>query len=329
MSFFRARLRSRQGSAPTIREVESDLTASFTEAWSAAESLNLALGSSGTHPLSDYRETVVTRSPRYDQLIDRNQWIIRRMAVYGMHIHIGLQSGEECIDYNYFFMHLLPHIMTLSASSPFWQGKDTGLSAWRPTTYAALPTAGMPYLVKDWDSFQKMYQLLIKSKAIESFKDLWWDIRPSPNYGTIELRFCDQPATLQEMLAIVSFTHLLAHWFRDKKSQWSRSHAPMKQWIVRENKWRTLRFGLDAQIVYTTTGKTKSLRTDILDWIKKLEPYARELRYEDQLLMVRELAMKGNSSQRQRSVFQKTNDVSAVLKHNADEFRNGHPDWLV
>ena len=304
--FFQSTLEIKTGICATAYDVENDLRDSIEKVSTAAKSLNLALGSSGTHPQADYRETLITPSPRYDQLIDRNQWIIRRMAVYGMHVHIGMASGDDCIHYNYFFMHMLPHVMTLAASSPFWQGKDTGLSACRPTTYEALPTAGMPYLVKDWDGFQKLYRFLLNSNSIESMKDLWWDIRPSPKYGTLELRFCDQPSTLQEITAIVAFIHLLAHWFRDNFSEWNRSHAPLKHWIIRENKWRTLRFGLDAEIVSTRTGKTKSLRKNILEWIKKLEPYAKELNYSDQMAFVREIALRGNSSHRQRMVFKKT-----------------------
>lgn len=327
--FFQSTLEIKTGICATAYDVENDLRDSIEKVSTAAKSLNLALGSSGTHPQADYRETLITPSPRYDQLIDRNQWIIRRMAVYGMHVHIGMASGDDCIHYNYFFMHMLPHVMTLAASSPFWQGKDTGLSACRPTTYEALPTAGMPYLVKDWDGFQKLYRFLLNSNSIESMKDLWWDIRPSPKYGTLELRFCDQPSTLQEITAIVAFIHLLAHWFRDNFSEWNRSHAPLKHWIIRENKWRTLRFGLDAEIVSTRTGKTKSLRKNILEWIKKLEPYAKELNYSDQMAFVREIALRGNSSHRQRMVFKKTNDVGAVVQHNVTEFRNGHPNWLL
>src|SRR5690606_40134446 len=125
-------------------------------------------------------------------------------------IHVGMTSGETCIKYNYFFLHLLPHILALSGSSPFWQGMYTGLASCRPTTYEAMPTAGMPYLVKDWADFQKLHSFLIKSKAISSTKDLWWDIRHRPHYGTFELRFSYVTAILKELLSIIAYVHLLA-----------------------------------------------------------------------------------------------------------------------
>lgn len=327
--FFQSTLEIKTDVCADALAVEHDLDSSFRKLNREASKLQLAIGASGTHPLSDYRDHQITPSDRYAQLIDRNQWIIRRMAVYGMHIHLAMPDGDACIKNSFFFCHLLPHLLSLTASSPFWQGKDTGLCACRPTTYEALPTAGMPYMVKNWKEFQRLYKFLLRSKSIGSMKDLWWDIRPSPHYGTLELRFCDQPATLDEMVSVAAFAQLLARWYREHEDEWKASHGPLKKWIIRENKWRTLRYGLDADIVFTATGKTKSLRSDILEWLDRLAPYAAELNAERYLNVLREVALKGNSAQRQRSVFTRTNDVGAVINHNVLEFRNGHPNWLA
>jgi carboxylate-amine ligase len=327
--FFQSTLEIKTSVCKHAIAVEEDLSASLRLLKAEATKHGLAIGASGTHPLSDYRGHLITSSERYAELIDRNQWIVRRMAVYGMHIHIGMPSGNDCIKNSFFFFHLLPHLLSISASSPFWQGKDTGLCACRPTTYEALPTAGMPYLVKDWKEFQRLYKFLLRSNSIQGMKDLWWDIRPSPIYGTLELRFCDQPATLDEMSALTAFVHVLAMWFRDHEQEWGSLHAPLKKWIIRENKWRTLRFGLDAEIIFTATGKTKSLRKDILEWLDRVAPYVTLMKYERYANIIREVCLKGNSAQRQRAVFSKTNDVGAVIGHNVLEFRNGHPNWLA
>ncbi|HPH45523.1 MAG TPA: YbdK family carboxylate-amine ligase [Chryseolinea sp.] len=325
--FFQSTLEIVTGICNTVREVETDLERLIQKVHKGSEFLKLRLGSTGTHPLADYRDRLVTPSSRYDELIDRNQWLIRRMAVYGMHIHIGMISGESCIRYNYFYMHFLPHIMALSASSPFWQGMDTGLSSCRPTTYEALPTAGMPYLVKSWEEFQKLYGFLIQSKAITSIRDLWWDLRPSPQLGTLELRFCDEPASLREALGIVAFVHVLAHWFRDHEAEWAQSNSTLKHWIFRENKWRALRFGLQAEIIVSRNGKTKLLSRDIKDWLKILEPYSKQLKYEEYLSVVHEIVEKGNSSDRQHAIYVKSNDLMEVVKHNVKEFELGFPEW--
>ena len=309
------------------QEIEEDLKSSIAKVHLNSNTLNLKLASTGTHPLADYRERLVTPSQRYHDLIDRNQWLIRRMAVYGMHIHVGMKSGDACIRFNYFFIHFLPHILALSGSSPFWQGMYTGLSSCRPTTYEALPTAGMPYLVKNWPEFQKLYSFLLNSKAINSIKDLRWDLRPSPQHGTLELRFCDEPATLKEAMGIIAFVHALAHWFRDHEEEWNHSHTPLKHWIFRENKWRAIRYGLHAQIVVARNGKTKLLYKDIQDWIKKIEPYSKELKYGDYLIVLKQIIEKGNSSERQYKTFEETQDFKEVIRRNVQEFESGEPLW--
>jgi carboxylate-amine ligase len=326
--FFQSTIEIVSRVAQNVHELQNDLGPAVHKAYLQANQLNLKLSSTGTHPLADYRDRLVTPSKRYHDLIDRNQWLIRRMAVYGMHIHLGMSSGDACIRFNYFFMHFLPHILALSGSSPFWQGMYTGLSSCRPTTYEALPTAGMPYLVKNWADFQKLYSFLLKSKAINSMKDVWWDLRPSPHHGTLELRFCDEPATLHEALGIVAFVHALAFWFRDHEEEWNHSHTPLKHWIFRENKWRAIRYGLHAQIVVARNGKTQLLWKDIQAWMKDIEPYAKSLNYGDHLNIVREIIEKGNSAERQYKVFESTHDLKEVIRHNVKEFELGKPIWL-
>ena len=326
--FFQSTIEIISGICHNVQEAQTDLRSSIYKAYAKANQLNLKLGSTGTHPLADYRDRLVTPSKRYHKLIDRNQWLIRRMAVYGMHVHIGMTSGEACIRYNYFFMHFLPHILALSGSSPFWQGMYTGLTSCRPTTYEALPTAGMPYLVKDWPDFQKLYSFLLKSKAITSMKDLWWDLRPSPQHGTLELRFCDQPATLKEALGIVAFIHLLAMWYGDHEEEWTHSHTPLKHWIFRENKWRAIRYGLHAQVVVAQNGKTKLLYKDIADWVRALEPYTKELKYGEYMSVVTQILEKGNSADRQYKVFESTHDLKEVIRQSVKEFESGEPIWV-
>ncbi|SKC88698.1 carboxylate-amine ligase [Ohtaekwangia koreensis] len=327
--FFQSTIEIITGVCNTVQDVEKDLKRSILKAREASAPLGLTLASTGTHPLADYRDRLVTPSPRYHELIDRNQWLIRRMAVYGMHIHLGMKSGEDCIRFNYFFMHVLPHILSLSGSSPFWQGMYTGLSSCRPTTYEALPTAGMPYLVKDWKEFQKLYNFLLRSKAIHSMKDLWWDLRPSPQIGTLELRFCDEPATLAEALGIAAFVHALAHWFRDHEEEWTKSHTPLKRWIFRENKWRAIRFGLNAEIVTSKNGKTTVLRKDIKSWLRSVEPYIKQLGYSHYISVIEGVLEKGNSSDRQHAIFTKSDNLMEVLRHNVSEFENGVPNWNI
>ena len=310
----------------TVLDIEQDLQSTLTELNPLAEKLGVALSTTGVHPFAKYSDCIISPTERYQELIDRNQWLTRRMTVYGLHVHLGMASGDDCIRYNNFFMYFTPHLLALSASSPFWQGADTGLSSCRPTTYEALPTAGQPYHVRNWKEFENLYESLKKCGSINTMKDLWWDLRPSPGYGTLEIRVCDGCATLYETLAITAFIHALANWFADRGS-WLESVNYPPRWLSRENKWRVIRYGLDAELVMNTNGKTKRLRDDIEEWVEKLNPYAEKLGYQIYLSNLLALLEKGVSSERQRRVFQKTGSLEALVQFNIKEFSTQKPEW--
>lgn len=309
-----------------VGEVEVDFNKSIDQIIRASENIGVELATTGCHPFSRYADCVITPSKRYNELIDRNQWLTRRMTVYGLHVHLGMKSGDDFVRFNNFFFYFLPHLLALSASSPFWQGENTGLSACRPTTYESLPTAGQPYKVKNWNEFESLYGSLKKCKAIDSMKDLWWDMRPSPRLGTLEIRVCDGCATLEETLAIVALVHLLAAWFEENGAWIDRFQAPL-HWIIRENKWRAIRHGLDAELITCQEGKTKPIRQDISDWVEKLAPLTKKFGYEKYINNLCEILEKGNSTTRQLKVFEKTNSLQEVVKFNIAEFKNRKPIW--
>ncbi|KTD71403.1 carboxylate-amine ligase [Legionella tucsonensis] len=302
-----------------VQEVEEDLYATLFELQHVTKKQGILLATTGSHPFSKYADWVISPTARYQDLIDRNQWLTRRMSVYGLHVHLGMSSGEECIRFNNFFMYFLPHLLALSSSSPFWQGIDTGLASCRPTTYEALPTAGQPYHVRSWQDFEYLYKTLRSCGSIKSLKDLWWDLRPSPGFGTLEIRVCDGAATLAETLALVALIHALAHWFADNGS-WLESVAYPPYWLSRENKWRAIRYGLDAELVMNTDGKTKLMRDDLKEWFEKLKPYIEQLNYETYFATLQAIMDSGTSSERQRKVFAYNNCFKEVVKHNVSEF---------
>ena len=308
-------------------EIEADLSESFDLITKISNQLKIDLATTGCHPFSRYSDCVITPSNRYNELIDRNQWLTRRMTVYGLHVHLGMKSGDEAIRFNNFFLNFIPHLLALSASSPFWQGDDTGLSSCRPTTYESLPTAGHPYSVKNYAEFEHLYATLIKCKSINSLKDLWWDIRVSPAFGTLEIRICDGLATLSETLAIVAFIHLLAHWFSDNAS-WLNQVPTSPIWFARENKWRAIRHGLEADLVVNLDGETKPIKLDILQWLEKLMPYQNKLGYKKYVDDLSDIITKGSSTARQRNIYAKTNSLKDVAKFNVEEFLARKPTWL-
>ncbi|OEH47039.1 putative glutamate--cysteine ligase 2 [Legionella parisiensis] len=164
-----------------------------------------------------------------------------------------------------------------------------------------------------------MYKTLKLCGSIKSLKDLWWDLRPSPGFGTLEIRVCDGAATLAETLALVALIHTLAHWFADNGS-WLESVAYPPYWLSRENKWRAIRYGLDAELVMNTEGKIKLMRDDLQEWFEKLKPYIDQLNYQTYFATLQAILDSGTSSERQRKVFAYNNCFKEVVKHNVSEF---------
>lgn len=326
---FRSTLELITGVCKDVHDVSKDLSQSLADVRSIGEQLHLKFAGTGTNPVGKYDERILSASPRYHALLDRNQWLIRRMAVYGLHVHIGMPDGDACIRFSNFFLQFIPHLIGLSASSPYWTGADTGLCASRPTMYEAHPTSGRPIIVGDWNEFSELYDLLIQTHSIESIKDVWWDMRPSPVYGTLEIRICDGPATMLELESIVAFIHLLAHWFFENEAEFFERNNPRPEvWIMRENKWRSIRYGIDADIISYETYTEHKLSDNIYYWLDKLTPYVSKLKYEKYVACIHDMVEKGNSSSRQREVMRKTGDIMEVVRFNVQELECGKPIWL-
>jgi len=305
-----------------VKEAGNDLRASFALLKEAAHKVGARIASTGTHPFAKYAEKIPYPSERIRYLIDRNQWISRRMMVCGLHVHVGMRDGDTAIRFNNFFLHFVPHLIALSSSSPFWQGEDTGLASWRSTIFESCPTAGHPCRLKNWYEFSDLCGNLIRTKAISSHKDLWWDIRPSPDFGTIEIRVCDGLATLDDALAITALIHLLGHWYEQHSDYDAVHHAPY-MWMMRENKWRAVRYGLEADIIVDDANTP--VRNDLESWLEILSPLAAQMGYEAHMQRLRAILQLGTSAERQRKVFAATDSLEAVAAHNADECEANAP----
>src|SRR5687768_10629779 len=325
---FRSTLELVTGICSDAHEAGRDLNEILLEVRMAGEKTGIRFSGTGTNPTGNYNERILSKSERYEQLLERNQWLIKRMAVYGLHVHIGMKDGDDCIRFNNFFLHFIPHLIALSASSPYWNCQDTGLASSRPTVYEAHPTSGIPYTVHNWHEFNELYQKLLATNSIESMKDIWWDIRPSPGYGTLELRICDGPATMLELQSLVAFIHLLALWFNDNRHHFYKHNKIIpEQWIMRENKWRAIRHGLGAEIISHESMQVKKLADNIHFWVNRLEPYANQMGYQPFMECIKNILDKGNSAARQRKVMKYFNDIKRVVESNVLEFESGVPRW--
>jgi carboxylate-amine ligase len=289
------------GICSTVAEAREDLAGTLKEVQVAAAKRNLGVMCSGTHPFTDWSTQTVSPNPRYAQLVEQMQWLARRLQIFGVHVHVGVRAPEKAIPINNALMMYIPHFLALSASSPYWMGSDTGLASARSKVFEGLPTAGLPYSLSGWDAFEEYMDTLISSRTIESIREVWWDIRPHPNFGTVELRICDGIPTLDEISVIAAMAQSLVESF-DRQLDKGYTLPQPRMWLVRENKWRAARYGLDAEIVVDDLGQSvKPIKEAILDLAEDLEPTARKLGCAEELMKVEQLMEIGASYQRQRA----------------------------
>lgn len=301
---------------------EADLRATAERLLPIARGLGLRFIATGTHPSARYTERKLFPADRYHGLIARNQWIARRLQIFGLHVHIGMESPETAIAIQNELLHDLALLLAVSTSSPFWEGDNTGLASSRVTVFEALPTGGSPQLVHDWNEFCELVETLQRAEAITSLKDLWWDIRPSPRYGTIEIRICDGLATLRETADIVALAQALAKRAGARVAAGQgRTFPPM--WRVRENKWRASRHGMDASLVIADDGTIASARpylARILDELVADGHLDGQSRHAKHLRAIADGAP--TSADRQRAIYAASNSLEAVAKSVANEFED-------
>lgn len=302
----------------SAQEAESQLADHLKTIKKASDKLGISFACAGTHPTAKHWERQIYPLPRYQDLIDRNQFISRRLIIFGMHVHIGVKDGDECIDLMNEFLYELPIILALSASSPFWEGIDTGLASSRVTIFEAIPTGGHPCQIKSWVNFENLIDVLTKAKSIKSFKDIWWDLRPSPNYGTLEIRICDGMPTLKENMANVALIHCLADYYLDQRKQGLKREI-LPDWLIRENKWRASRHGVEAELVTSADGDFESLKSITSKLIERLGPYFLKYGYNEYKEMILKTIQGQTSYQRQKEIFEKTGDLNKVTQLLIDE----------
>ena len=307
---------------PTVKAVRADLGGKIDRLIEVSEGLGYRVLCTGTHPFSAWADQTVSPDPRYHSLIENCQWTARRLLIFGIHTHVGLSSGEQAIAVGNALATYIPHFLALSSSSPFWQGRDTGLSSTRSKVFESLPTAGLPYEMENWGQFQRFMRTLIGAGTIRSIREVWWDIRPHPGFGTLELRICDGIPTMDELCAIVALSQSLVVWLADRYDH-GLELPHHRAWTIRDNKWRAARYGLEAEIIRDEEGNLVKLRRSIGDLIEKLEPTAERLGCLDELRGINDILERGTSATRQREVFEETKDLSAVVDSLVEEMKTG------
>ena len=307
-----------------IEAVRYELSDRFRSLLAVCDDLGYEIASAGTHPFSRWAEQEITAKERYHLLVNRCQWPARRLMIFGLHVHVGVESGEKAIAIFNSLSTYIPHLLALSASSPYFEGEETGLASCRVKIFESLPTAGLPYRLLNWAEFQRLMTTLVNARAIESVREIWWDVRPHPEFGTVEVRICDGLTTFGDILAMTAMIQALVVWLGDQYDEGV--YLPLQRyWIVRENKWRAARWALDAEVIVDEDGRLEPLAESIGRLIEALEPVSRRLGSRAELMRVHEIMKTGPSYVRQRQVYAATGDFTQVVNSVVSELRDSVP----
>jgi len=307
------------GICSTAREAKADLATTIGELQQITGARGTMLACAGTHPVSDWRDAKMAPIQRYAELVEQMQWLARRIQTFGVHVHVGLRDGSKAIPIVNALTAYLPHFLALTASSPYWCGQDTGLASSRSVVFGALPTAGPPHQLARWSEFEDYMDTLLRAGTIRSIKEVWWDIRPHPDFGTVEIRMFDGVPTLREIGMVASLSQCLVQLFDFQLDRGYTLPNPAA-WVVRDNKWRATRYGLDAIVIIDDTGATSPLRDELYELVRELGPVADRIGCPDELCVVSDVLEHGASYERQRAIIDGGGELTDVVDALVTEF---------
>ncbi|WP_286929407.1 MULTISPECIES: glutamate--cysteine ligase [Aeromicrobium] len=314
------------GVCHTVREATDDLGRNIERLRQVTDPLRVELMCAGTHPFARWTQQKVTDKERYATLIDRTQWWGRQMLIYGVHVHVGIEDRDKVLPISRAMLTHYGHFLALSASSPFWGGQDTGYASNRALMFQQLPTAGLPFQFDHWHELEQYVDDMMHTGVIDVFDEIRWDIRPSPKFGTLEMRICDGIPSMSELASIAALTHcLVEHHSRELDA--GRELPSIPSWFVQENKWRAARYGMDAILILDREAREELVTDDLERLLVELEPVAEDLDCAEELHGIREIMRAGGASyQRQRAVAaQNGGELDAVVAALVEEMRAGHP----
>ena len=307
------------GICSTVAEAKEDLAGTIAQLQRVTSARDMLLTCAGTHPFSNWRDAKMAPVQRYAELVEQMQWLVRRIQLFSVQVHVGLADGSTAIPIINALSRYLPHFLALTASSPYWNGEDTGLASIRAVIFGELPTAGPPHRLSDWKEFEDYMDTLLRAGTIRSIKEVWWDIRPHPDFGTIEIRICDGVPTLREIGMVAALSQCLVQQLSFQIERGYQLPSP-PTWVVRDNKWRATRYGLDAIVITDDSGATAPMRDELYELVRELEPIADRLGCGSELGVVSEVLDQGASYERQRAVTADGGALTEVVDALVTEF---------
>ena len=300
-----------------MREAGTALRALRRQVREIADSKGLCIGSAGTHPVARWEDQRITAAPRYRDLVDELRFVARQELIFGLHVHIGLDDREKAIHVANGMRVHVPILLALSANSPYWRGDDSGLASTRMPIFRAFPRVGIPPYYDGWDDYERRIAFMVDTGVMEDYTWLWYDVRPHPNFGTVEIRAMDAQTHVEHTLGLAALIQamvkeLAEHYDAGKDL----SDYPYE--MLDENKWLASRHGLEGELVDLPERETvpaKALARRLYD---RLREHAQDLGAADELEGVLDLLEHGNGAYRQRKVYEANRDFTELLQDIVD-----------
>jgi carboxylate-amine ligase len=279
-----------------------------------ARKMNVAIAGGGTHPFQKWSDRKIYPTERFLSVSEKYGFLAKQFTVFGQHVHIGCASADDAIYLNHALIPYLPHFIALAASSPFYQGVDTAFDSSRLSIVNAFPLSGTMPLVRSWQEFSRYYDRMLGLGIIASMKDFYWDIRPKPEYGTVEIRVCDTPLTVDCAAQIAAFAQALARWLWEKHAV---EITPDLYLAHSHNRFQACRHGFAGTLVDAATGGTRTVGEDLRRVLDQLAPHARALGSDAAFVALRTTLDQGNHAGWLRNAFAETGTLTDVVRRQA------------
>ena len=279
----------------------------------AAAERGALIASAGTHPFSRWEHQQITDSPRYQGVIEKLRWVAERVAIFGLHVHVGMDSGDTAVSVATGLRNWVPELLALSANSPYWQGRESGLASTRSQVFDTMPRSGLPPRLESFVEFERLVARGVAAGFFPDYTYIWWDIRPHPKLGTIELRVCDAQTRVESVAGIAALTQCLAAALTERPVQ------AQPRTLIAENKWRAARYGLDAELVDLDHDHPRPAREAVRELLELAAPIAGRLGCDDELAEVGGFLERGTGADEQRRATETGGSLLAAARWVAEE----------
>ncbi len=302
------------GVCRTVDDVEADLAPKVRAVERIADQHGLRLAWAATHPFSGWREQEITPDDRYYKLAELLRETVVRPVTFGLHVHVGVESGDRAIQIGHRLQRELPILLAISANSPFWHGRDTGHQSHRIEVLEGFPTGGLMPPLHSWSEYVDLLGRMRSAGFVESHREFWWDVRPSAENGTLEVRICDMPADLPDVLGLTAMIQCLVQWHSDRLDRDDDQADDPHPMMLRSNRWRAARFGLEARLVDLDTMEPTPARHAAEAMIRRLEPVADRLGCSRSMAHALQMTVRPTGADRQLELYRETADLVEVVR---------------